>query len=97
MKFVGEFQREIRGEFPAKEGKPAKSFVDFQFMDFATDPKDALEELIRFRVFESEHGAVEEVRKGLKPRCLYEVVVNRLSWDRSPVVYGGRIGLEVKR
>lgn len=70
-----------------------REWVDFQFMDQTSPPADGLEELIRFRV---EKGEADGVRGKLQPGQNYEVVVNRLGWDKVPVVYRGRIGGAVK-
>lgn len=66
-----------------------REWVDFQFLDETKDPSEGLEELIRYRADKVDS---ESVRGRLQPGQLYEVTVNRLGWDKVPVIYRGKIG-----
>jgi len=91
MKFVGIFQREIPGEFKPKDSE-LRQWNDFQFLDATDPPADGLEELIRFR---ADRKDADRVRVGLVPGQRYEIVINRMGWDRCPIIYRGRIGQSV--
>jgi hypothetical protein len=92
MKFVGQYLREIPGKFPQKDGT-MREWVDFQFNDMSQPPADGLEELIRYRADKADADAT---RAKLEAGKTYEVVVNRLGWDKVPVIYRGRIVGAVK-
>lgn len=92
MRFIGQYLREIPGKFTPKEGT-LREWVDFQFIDQTQPPGDGLEELIRFRADKAES---EAVRVKLEPGKSYEIAVNRLGWDKVPVIYRGRIGAAQK-
>jgi hypothetical protein len=92
MKFVAQYLREIPGKFPQKDGT-FREWVDFQFLDLSQPTADGLEELIRYR---AEKLDADDARKKLEPGKAYEIVINRLGWDKVPVIYRGRIGAQVK-
>lgn len=92
MKFVAQYLREIPGKFPQKDGT-MREWVDFQFIDMSQPAQDGLEELIRFR---ADKVDADDSRKKVEAGKTYELVINRLGWDKVPVIYRGRIGAQVK-
>ena len=83
----GQFLRELPYKFPLKDGQ-VREGSDFQFLDMTTPQADGCEELIRLRI---EKDGVEEIRKRLEPGKTYELVINRLGWDKVPIIYRGRV------